>query len=106
MGMPPVGGGGRTSSWLLLLLLLRYCAAGGWIENTGTLSNSIVSGSSGENLACPNNAWKVADGIEDFGCKAAHPGHGEQHTLAPQAHRPSPLFLLTHPHMSQTSPRA
>ena len=45
------------------------------MDNSGTETSSIVSGSSGENLACPNNAWKVADGIVDFGCKAAHPGH-------------------------------
>jgi len=65
----------------LLLLLQLFClccapaGAGGWIENSGTASASIVSGSSGENLACPNNAWKAVDGIEDFGCKASHPGH-------------------------------
>eukprot|EP01047_Picozoa_sp_COSAG01_P105642 COSAG01_NODE_34834_length_541_cov_1.033937_2_plen_92_part_01 len=55
-------------------LLHASSCEGGWIENTGTADNNIVSGSSGENLACPNNAWKTVDGIEDFGCVGATPG--------------------------------
>lgn len=68
---------------LLLMGQLPTGTEGGWIDNTGTADNSIVSGSSGDNLACPNNAaWTAVDGIVDFGCAGATPGQ----PLAPGLH--------------------
>ena len=55
----------------------------GWIDNTGTADNSIVSGSSGDNLACLNNAARTAvDGIVDSWVRRPQPGQ----PLAPRLH--------------------
>lgn len=65
-------------------LLLRVgCCAGwmavpvhtDWIVNSATSAeDALVVESSGENLACANNAWKAVDGVMGFGCDGATPG--------------------------------
>jgi hypothetical protein len=62
-------------STLLSGAILRASASATWRENSAeSAATSIVSGSSGETLACPNYAWKAVDGIDDFGCVAGTGG--------------------------------
>ena len=66
----------RGASPLALLGCWHAQAAlAGYIHNeASSAETSIVSGSSGENLACANQAWKAADGETFFGCDGATPG--------------------------------
>ena len=55
---------------------LWAAAPAGYLSNAATsAANALVVASSGENLACANNAWKTVDGKPNFGCDGATPGH-------------------------------
>jgi hypothetical protein len=68
----------RPVQALLLLAVASggpAAAAGGFITNSATSeATSILSGKSGENMACDNGAWKTVDGDPEFGCDGATPG--------------------------------
>ena len=55
---------GRAGPAALALALLVSQARAGFITNSATSeANSILSGKSGQNMACDNAAWKAVDGI-------------------------------------------